>query len=350
MEYDEAFSYLSLLECHKLCRRNKQHKDETINFEMDIARKLTKMSESLINQTYKIPAYRSFKVHEPKERVIDSLSYPHRLVQRSLCKNILAPKIEKVLIFDNAACRVGKGTFFAIDRLKQFVKKEKSKYGSDFYFLQCDIKKYFQSISHDKLKDAFSRLNFDPKTNWLINEYIDSYNFTKVGDKEYGIPIGNQTSQWFALLYLNKLDRLIKEKLSIKCYVRYMDDFVLVHHDKNYLVKCLKRIDKLVSQLELKLNQKTQIHKITRGISFLGFRIGVTSNNKFFFALRKRAKTRLKNNLKRLSFLYRHGAVNEDFLKVRLVAYNNHYRKATSHKWYDNVIKSFKSNYQFLAS
>lgn len=320
MTFDEAFSFSTLYHCHKLCRRNKQHKDETVNFELGVSRRIQALSKSLISMTYTIPEYRSFTIHEPKERIVDSLSYQHRLVQRSLCDNILMPRLESRLIYDNCACRKNKGTRFALERLKHFLELQAKKSGDQFYFLQCDIKKYFQSIPHDHLKAVLKTLNFDHKTWWLIEKYIDSYPFSE----GRGIPIGNQTSQWFALFYLDVIDRFIKEKLKIKYYVRYMDDFVLVHEDKQYLMYCLESIRREVEKIGLALNSKTQINSITRGISFLGFRMHV-KNKKVIVGLRAKSKARLKNNFARLRFLHKHALIDDEFINVRIVCYINHY-------------------------
>jgi len=45
------------------------------------------------------------------------------------------------------------------------------------------------------------------------------------------MPIGNLTSQIFANIYLNELDRFVKHELKVKHYLRYGDDFILIHAD-----------------------------------------------------------------------------------------------------------------------
>lgn len=106
-----------------------------------------------------------------------------------------------------------------------------------------------------------------------------------------GIPIGNHTSQWFAVLYLSGMDHMIKERLGIKFYGRYMDDFYLIHHDKEYLQYCLEEIRKFLVPLGLELNQKTAIFPLTQGIDFLGFRTYMTDTGKVIRKIRRDAKT-----------------------------------------------------------
>ena len=52
-----------------------------------------------------------------------------------------------------------------------------------------------------------------------------------------GIPLGNLTSQFFANVYLHELDLFVKHKLKAEHYLRYVDDFVILHRDKKVLEK-----------------------------------------------------------------------------------------------------------------
>lgn len=147
---------------------------------------------------------------------------------RCFCDVCLKPKIEKKLIYDNCACRKGKGTTFAIDGLHKFLKKEYLKENNNnVYFLKCDIRKYFPSINHEILIDLLEEISFSNDEMWIIKKLIKE----QPDNACIGLPLGNQSSQWFALLYLNKIDHYIKEQFGIKCYVRYMDDMILVHRD-----------------------------------------------------------------------------------------------------------------------
>lgn len=113
---------------------------------------------------------------------------------------------------------------------------------------------------------------------WMIKKLIEGLDKASVG-----LPLGNWSSQWFALLYLNKIDHYIKEQLRIKSYVRYMDDMILIHRDKKYLSECKNKIEKLCNNLlALELNEKTGIRMIKNGIDFL-----VEPYNKGYFFLFK---------------------------------------------------------------
>lgn len=331
---DNAFTFDKLLLAHKKCRLSKQHKKETISFEINLSQNLTELSKKLQNKTFKIGKYKLFYVYQPKKRKIEALSYKDRVVLMAFCTNVLEPKLEGKLIYDNVACRKGKGTFFGIERLEkflhQFYKAEKSNQG---YFLKCDMTKYFQSIDHKILRQKLSKA-LDEDELWFIDKLLES----RYHNEGVGLPIGNQTSQWFGLYYLNDLDRFIKEKLQIKFYVRYMDDMILVHKDKEYLKYCKRQIEKLAAEeLHLSLNNKTQIGQLKNGIDFLGFRHILGPTGKVVKLLRGQMKLRVKKKIKFLSHLDKEN----EAIKIRIKAYEAHLSHGNTYKFYKNLKKRY---------
>lgn len=322
MNLDEIFSFDNLYEAHKDCRRSKQHIREIISFELNLSSNIAKLVKALKNKTYKFGKYYSFYIYEPKERLIEALPYKDRVVIKCFCNVVLIPKLKNKLINDNVACRKGKGTLYGIKRLEIFLKREYSKNKTnEIYYLKCDIKKYFPSINHEILLNLLSKLDFSDDEIWFIKKTINE----QPSKSAIGLPLGNQTSQWYALLYLNNVDRLIKEKLRIKGYVRYMDDMILLHKDKSYLRFCKDKIEKMCKEnLALELNKKTQIGKVKYGIDFLGFRHILTKTGKVVRKLRKSSKIRLKHHLKILSKLKNKEVVDKDYVLVRKNAYYAH--------------------------
>ncbi len=124
MKLEEIFTFENLYEAYKNCRKGKQHKGEVIRFETNLAVYLYNIQKELLTKKYKLGKYKIFKIYEPKERVIEALSFKDRVVIRCFCDITLKPKIEKKLIYDNVACRRGKGTHFAIQKLQSFLKRE----------------------------------------------------------------------------------------------------------------------------------------------------------------------------------------------------------------------------------
>jgi hypothetical protein len=155
----------------------------------------------------------------------------------------------------------------------------------------------------------------------LLSHIIDSYE----NSPGAGLPLGNQTSQWFALYYLDGVDRLIKEKLQIKYYSRYMDDFVLLHQDKDYLRQCLSRIREICeSELKLHLNDKTQIFPVKNGVDYLGWHFYMTDSGKVIRKLRTSKKKSLKRRMKRLARDYHDWQVDFDAVKRSMASTYGH--------------------------
>ena len=257
----------------------------------------------------RIRGYRKFRIYDPKEREIHALPYSDRVVQHSLCDNVLGPYLDRRLIYDNAACRPGKGTHFAMDRLSGFMRSFYREHGADGWFLKCDIRKYFLSISHRILHEKIEGMNLGAEVKELLHIIVDSYE----EEEGRGLPMGNQTSQWFALYYLDGIDRLVKEKMRIKYYTRYMDDMILIHHDREYLSECLCEMEAYAKdRLDIEFNEKTQIHHIKQGIDYLGFHFYLTDTGKVIRRLRQSCKRRFKRKLKKFKVLYRNDNIGID--------------------------------------
>lgn len=275
------------------------------------------MQNELLKQNYKIKKYNVFKVFEPKERVIMSLPFKDKIVQKLICDYILEPKLEPTFIYDNYASRKNKGTHFGLNRLEKFMHKFYRKNGDDGWFLKCDISKYFYSIDHKVLKKQLKKRIKNEKHLNLIFKIIDS-------TTNPGIPLGNQTSQFLALLYLSGMDHFIKEKLKIKYYGRYMDDFYLIHKDKEYLQYCLSEIRKYCDGLKLKLNNKTNIFPVKNGLDFLGFHTYLTETGKVIRKIRRKSKSNMKRKIKKYKKMYDAGEITKEKIETSFESWINH--------------------------
>ena len=326
MTLKEIFTFDNLYKSHKKCRLNKQHKGEVIRFEINLAHSLSKLVREFGTEKFKFSKYKEFKIYDPKERCVEAPTYKDRVVMMCFSKVSIRPKLDKRLVFDNAACRLSKGTHFARSRLEKFLRAEFCRgKNNDFYYLKCDIAKYFQNINHEILLNKLAGIGFSEEEMMFLRKLIVEQ------DKfvARGLPLGNQTSQWFAILYLDRIDRLIKEELHIKGYVRYMDDFILIHRDKKYLQYCMAKIAEVAdSELKLELNHKTQIGKVRNGIDFLGFRHYLTETGKVETKLRSSAKARMKRKLKVLGILEKKKMVDSEYVKLRKEAFYNHVKNS----------------------
>lgn len=330
MKLEEIFTFENLYKAYKECRKTKQHKGEVIRFETNLSSNITSLMNDIISKKYKLGKYKEFLIYEPKERTIEALPFKDRVVIKCFCDVVLRRKIEKKLIYDNAACRKEKGTTFAIQRLEKFLRDEYRKENNNkIFFLKCDIRKYFQSIDHEILLSLLKKVKFSDDEMWMIEKLVNE----QPNEANVGLPLGNQSSQWFALLYLNVIDRFVKEVLRIKCYIRYMDDMILIHRDKSYLQYSLKEIEtKCEKELKLSLNQKTQIGIVKNGIDFLGYRHILNENGSITRKLRASSKQRLKKHLKTLKKLRDKNIVDDDYVYIRKNAFYNHIKDTKESK------------------
>lgn len=263
-DFEKATDFNNLYKAFKKAKAGKGYKGSSAKFQVMTLYGIHRLKELLETRGYKVLDYKQFYVYEPKKRLIEAASFRDKIVQHSLCDNVLLPKLKDEFIRNNFAGQKGKGTLFGLNTLKSDMLEFYNQYGMGGYILKADVTKFFYTIDHDMLKRIIKYHFTDEGILWLCNEIIDS-------TPDPGLPLGNQTSQVFALLYLNYLDHYITQKLHIRFYGRYMDDFYLIHPNKEYLKECLKRIEKIICDLKLSLNGKTEIVPFKQGIKFLGF-------------------------------------------------------------------------------
>ena len=317
MDKDIITDFENLYRAYKCAKRGKGHNGGTKKFSTVALDGINQLRGQLIEQTYQITGYNEFKIYEPKERVIKSCQFKDKVVQHCFCDNILLPRLRNVFITDNYAGQIGKGTLFGMDRLKRHMMSHYNKYGNTGWILKCDISKYFYSIDHDRLKDIVDYHFSDEYSMWLNHLFIDS-------TESPGLPLGNQVAQVYALLMLHQIDALITGELGIELYGRYMDDFFLIHHDKEYLKHCLEAIKNMVESLGLELNSKTQLIPFHKGIRFLGFHHYVTDTGKYIRRLTGENKRRNKRKFRKLCKAVNKGKLSKRKFDEKYAAWKNH--------------------------
>ena len=329
VSFEDIISFENLFKAHQRARLCKQHKREVINFEANLSRNLWKLHYDLKYHKYKIGEYRKFMIYDPKEREIQAIPYCDRIVQHSVCDNLLIPLLEKHLINANCACRKGKGTDYAIKLLRHFMTEHYKKYGNRGYFIKLDIKKYFPSIDHDVLYRKLERFNFDDDTKWLLHTIIDSYG------NGIGLPMGNQSSQCFALLYLDRIDRIVKERLRIKFYVRYMDDMILIDPDKDFLRNCWREIEKKLAELGLELNKKTCLYPLKQGVKMLQWKFIITSSGRIVRKMSKNKQSRQRRKLRKIYEKEKAGEYAPGTARESLVSWIANAKRGDT--WYERI-------------
>lgn len=293
-KFDKILSYESLMQAHKLSRKGKGYRKEIILFNLKQEEYIMWLYEKLKSGTYKHSGYSIFYVTEPKLRKIEKSKYIDRIVHRWVVDNFLETYFVPTFINTSYACLKKRGMHKACLDVQNTM-KHLSRIWKDYYILKMDVRKYFQNIDKDILYRILNRKIQDSKLLWLLKEII----YSNEGKK--GLAIGNYTSQMFANIYLNEVDQFIKNKLHCKYYFRYLDDSICMFKTKEEAKLTLIKIKEFLNEnLELELNEKTQIFKSKQGVNFCGYKI-----NEYRLKIRDRGKRKLKKKVKKLKYKIR---------------------------------------------
>ncbi len=350
--------------------KNVKNKHKVYMFEKNKFQNINHILEILKSGNYNGGRYNIFLIKEPKHRIVMALDISDKLINHFIARYVLEVKLSKYLDMRNIATRKGLGTDYGIKLIKRYLELNK-KY-QNFYILKLDISKYFYSIDHNVLKELVKDKLTEEEFNFL-SKIIDSTNREYINlrikdikekylikhpnfreeieaipyyEEGKGLPIGNMTSQFLSIFYLYELDHYIVHDLHIKYYVRYMDDFVLIHQDKEVLKDAYKKIENiLIKKYKLRLNsKKTKIVSAKEGFSFLGYTYKVI-NGKTIVKLKKEAYEKTKKRVKEVYYMYEKGFIdfNCAFCSIMSYWYNRKYgsqmkvRRAINKYWFDRV-------------
>ncbi len=314
-----------LFEAYFSCRSNKRNTINSLAFEVDYESNLVKLCDEINNGAYQPGKSIAFIVYKPVQREIFAADFRDRVVHH-LIINKLNPLFEKTFINDSYACRTGKGTHFGIQRIDKFIRQCSENYTRNCYILKLDIKGFFMHINKNILFEklsAFINKQYlqtdkelllalcrkiicnDPTQNFIIKGKRSNWDGLPTDKSLFhsahqsGLPIGNLTSQIFANFYMNSFDHFVKHDLGIRYYGRYVDDFVIVHQDKEYLKALIPALSNfLLSTLQLTLHpKKIYLQHYSKGVKFLGTvilpnRIYIATRTKgnFYNAIEKQNK------------------------------------------------------------
>lgn len=251
-----------------------------------------KLTESIIKGTYKSRQPQSLMIHYPKEREVKAIPFRDRVWQGYLNDKYIYPIMTKSFIWGNMASQNGKGTDKARDLLKKYLWNHYTHYGMEGYVLQIDIHQYYTTIPRDKAFALFEK-KLPPNLYLHVEEILN----VQYSDSFYA---GSQLVQILGIAYLDSIDHFIKEQLRIRHYIRYQDDFLLMHRSKAALENALVKIERKLFELGLTLNyKKTFIHEITSPILFLGFLYSLQKDGKIYMRVNPKRIKEIRRRLKR---------------------------------------------------
>ncbi len=339
--WETITSFDNLLAAAHESARGKRFSPQVASFHFSLERELFQIQRDLLAGVYQPGPYNEFYIFEPKQRLISAAPYRDRVVHHALTR-VIGPVFERGFIFDSYACRKGKGTHAAVRRAQHFSK-------NSFYVLKADVQKFFPSIDHPILLKQVTRKIKDRKVLDLCEKIIAHSNrqervetyfpgddlFTQL-DRRKGLPIGNQTSQFFANVYLDALDHFIRDELAPRGYVRYVDDFLIFSNSKTQLCECREAIREYLCRLRLKLHpRKCVISCCGNGIPFLGYRIFPTHR-----LLAKRNVRQFRRRLAKLIDRHATGKLSLQDLRCRISSWVGHASQANSYSLRSEILGS----------
>lgn len=268
--YTDMIALPNLLHAWEEFLRGKHTRTDVVLFQNRLMDNIIVLSTDLQNKTYRHGAYHAFNISDPKPRNIHKATVRDRLVHHLLYQS-LYPYFDTTFIHDSYSCRVDKGAHRAMDRFRDFgliVSKNNTR---TCWVLKCDIRKFFANIDHRILFALLEKHISDADIVRLLRTIISS--FHTAGRSGVGLPLGNLTSQLLVNIYMNTFDQFVKRVLKCRHYIRYADDFVFLHEDRNYLQTLIPEITEfLQAQLRLSLHpDKLFLKTMVSGVDFLGW-------------------------------------------------------------------------------
>jgi len=335
--WKELCSHENLQVAFRKARKHKTLKPCVVEFEENLAENLSLLRTELLFHIYQPRPLETFILRDPKTRKISKSDFRDRVIHHALC-NIIEPMFEKCFIYDSYANRKGKGTLNAIQRYDFFARKVSENYTVNTYALKADIRHYFDEVEHSILCTLIQRKVKDPKIMWLIKRILGNY--STAANK--GMPLGNLTSQFFANVYLNELDYFVKQNLNVKYYIRYVDDFVLLHTSPTVLQEWKKQIALFLHEkLRLQLHpDKSKIIPLSRGVEFLGF--NVFPHHRL---LKRKNMRHFQRKVQQVHSLYHHEMIIYDDVYNFMEGWCAHAKNANTFKRRQHILSLFEEQY-----
>lgn len=288
---DTGYSIELLAEAYKDCRRHKRNTDSALRFEQNLEHNLIKLHEELSDGSYKPGTSICFAITKPKHREVWAADFRDRIVHH-LLYNRISPRFHARFIADSCACIPTRGTMYGAKRLESKVRSITQNWSKPAYYLKLDLANFFVSIDKRILRELIAKLVtepwwmrlaetilfHDPRQNYELRgaphmlDLVPPHKRLINHHAHLGLPIGNLSSQFFANIYLDELDQFCKHKLQTRHYIRYVDDFILLHESPSWLNAAKWEIEEFLREkLNARINpSKTILQPVARGVDFVG--------------------------------------------------------------------------------
>ena len=326
-----------LNECTVECTKQSRWKESTQRYFADMLTRNIQLQDDVLRHRYKVSPTIDFTINERGHiRKIEAPVVRDRTVQKSMMKSVLTPSLRPYLIYDNYASLKQRGTAFARKRFEIMLRRFVRKNGTDGYILLGDISKYFESISHETLKQMIA-----PRLTNETHDVIDliHYMIDTSSHSDYGLNLGSEAPQIFAVYYMNPIDIYVKVVRGVKFYGHYMDDFFSLATTKGELTELLDSIKGKAKDIHLSINRKkTHITKLSHGFTFLQVRYTITKTGKILKRPSRSKIVRERRRLKAFRRMYDKGQMTENDI------YNCY------QSWRGSVIREHNACHNIVAS
>jgi RNA-directed DNA polymerase len=285
------FSFEDLVEAYFDCRRTKRNSANALAFEQDLERNLWRLYEDLAAVGYRPGRSICFVVTRPKAREVWAADFRDRIVHHLLYSRV-APRFYASFVADSCACIPGRGTLYAARRLEAKISSASENWSRRIFYLKCDIANFFVSIDKRILREQLAarirepwwlalaeqilfhdpRPDVDLRAPAKLMALVPAHKSLLNQPAHLGLPIGNLSSQFFANVYLDALDQHVKHELRARHYIRYVDDFILLHESPQQLNAWRQDIEAFLErELRVRINPaKTILQPVDRGVDFVG--------------------------------------------------------------------------------
>ena len=331
----EIFDGNALFEAYKRAKKGSDWKPQVQRFEMTYLLELSRIQRELQEMTYEFLPSTQFVLNERgKTRVIRGEEIQGRIVEHTLCDEVLNPAVKNFLIYDNGASLVGKGIAFTRKRLLTHLRRYYAQHHSnDGYILLIDFSKYYDNIRHDILMELMKKYVTDEHSLWLLQKTVDrsKVDVSYMSDDEYEncldilfnsllyqeidqrlltgekfmgkhLNIGDQVAQTAGIAYPIPIDNFVKIVKGVKFYGRYMDDSYAIHESKEFLEELLKGIVEIAGSLGITVNlKKTRICKLSDHWRFLQIQYSLTDTGRVIQKINPKRLTAMRRKMKKLA-------------------------------------------------
>lgn len=302
-----------------------------------------RLEEQLKDGTYRERRAKFFTITEPKTRHIMSIHFRDRIYQRSLNDVAIYPQVTRSFIADNYACQKSKGTLPARERLKEFLQRFYRLHGTAGYVLKIDIEGYYPNMDH-RIAETMLGTYLDENTNQLAQKVLANL------PGKIGYNPGSQIVQIVGITSLDKIDHFIKERLGVKFYIRYMDDFILIHESREHLERCFREIRKELENRKMKVSEKKSfIQPLAEPIHHLGFIYRLTETGKVVVLADPKKIKHEKKKIRRMIALVENGKLTKHDVDRHFKAWKasvryGNWKRLTErmNKWYEEQWKELR--------